>query len=263
MAIGIADHPILNMSIMELLEFASELKVEFVELKMDVPELLIARGDTAKMEAVRDLLKSYDFRYSVHAPYIDVSPVALNPDIREASVKSLIGAVEFAADVDARFVVSHIGRLSRNYPVELTGRAREGAVRSLTKVISHAEDAGIRFTIENDHQSADHLIAGYPEQIFSLLYDLGCGFTLDIGHANTLGKVDDFLLMMVDLIDTVHVHDNLGSYDEHLPPGRGTVGFVELFQSAGELLYSKPMIVECQNLSDIEEGVSFIRRAHP
>jgi len=248
------------MSLREFLEFASELKVDMVEFKMDAPELLTAGGDRVKLEAVKDQLESYDFRYSVHAPYIDVNPAGLNPDMREASVRSLTGAVEFAATINAEFTVSHVGRLSRNYPLELTGRAREGAVRSLSRAVSLAEESGIRFTIENDHQSADHLIAGYPEQIFSLLYDLGCGFTLDIGHANTLGKVDDFLVMMGDLIDTVHVHDNLGSYDEHLPPGKGNAGFSELFQSAGELLFSRPLIVECHTLSDIKEGVTFIRR---
>ncbi|RLI16562.1 hypothetical protein DRO41_01195, partial [Candidatus Bathyarchaeota archaeon] len=65
MILGIADHPSFKKSLAEFLDFASRLKVDLVELKMDRLELLKALSSAEKAHQVKQLLDTYDFKYSV------------------------------------------------------------------------------------------------------------------------------------------------------------------------------------------------------
>jgi len=44
-----------------------------------------------------------------------------------------------------------------------------------------------------------------------------------VGHANTNARVDEFLDKCLDKVVHVHLYDNYGKKDGHLPAGQGTV----------------------------------------
>jgi sugar phosphate isomerase/epimerase len=123
-----------------------------------------------------------------------------------------------------------------------------------------SNDLGIIFTIENDHKSNDHVLAGSPEQVKSLLEKVGCKLTFDIGHANTLGKIEDFTEPLDRFIFNVHLHDNNGEKDEHLPIGKGSVDFSGVFKKMKDWMSEKPLIIECHSLAGLEESLNFMRQ---
>ena len=51
-----------------------------------------------------------------------------------------------------------------------------------------------------------------------------------ITHANTVGLIDEFLDQLKDRISHVHIHDNMGKKDEHLPLGEGTVNWKQIME---------------------------------
>jgi sugar phosphate isomerase/epimerase len=78
MLIGLSDHPSLNMTIGEFLDFSSQLGAKHVEIKLDRPDLLSTLQDK-EILTVKDLPASHNFKYFLHAPSIDINPASLNP----------------------------------------------------------------------------------------------------------------------------------------------------------------------------------------
>jgi len=138
MMLGVANSIGLNMSLNDFLDFATWLKLELVEIKMDEPHLLSAISKTKHKKTIRDIVKSFNFEYFVHAPYIDINLASMNPALRKASEKTILKSIAFAADIDAKLVVSHVGRLSRDYLEEMITESLKNVIpclRSLTKAI--------------------------------------------------------------------------------------------------------------------------------
>jgi sugar phosphate isomerase/epimerase len=260
MQLGLSDHPSLNMKLSEFLHFASQLNAKHVEIKLDNPALSSAMGEPNKLSSVMNLLTSYDFKYFFHAPSIDVNLASLNADIGRTSEKIVIEAVRFANKMDGELVVSHVGRLSRDFPLTFIEKAFENASTRLKRVIRVAEDLGVIFTIENDHKASDYLVAAYPEQVLSFVTNLGCKLTLDIGHAKTLGDIRDFLNMLGTHIVNVHLHDNNGITDEHMPLGRGKMQIAELLEKIKTSSGSPPLTLECHSIEGLRQDFDLLRR---
>jgi len=260
MILGVADYPSLEGSLEDFLNFASKLKIRVLELKLDKLELLLALSKTDKMFELKNLSNSYDFKYFVHAPNIDTNLASVNPFLRSASKKTILKAVIFAAKLDAGLLVSHVGRLSRDYPRKLVRKAMKNAIDSLRKINQLSNDLGIIFTIENDHKSNDYVLAGNPEQINFLIENVGCKLTFDIGHANTIGKIEDFTKLLDKFIVNVHLHDNNGREDEHLPIGKGSIDFAGVFKRMKSWKSQKPLIIECHSFEGLKESIDFMRQ---
>ena len=56
-------------------------------------------------------------------------------------------------------------------------------------------------------------------------------FCFDTGHANVFGRVPPIFWIeaLGDRLGEIHIHDNDGNMDEHLPVGEGNIPFRELF----------------------------------
>lgn len=260
MILGMADYPSLEGSLEDFLNFASKLRIRVLELKLDRLELLLALSKTDKVLEIRDLSNSYDFRYFVHAPNIDTNLASVNPLLRRASKKTVLKTGIFAAELDAELLVSHVGRLSRDYPRKLVRKAMKNVIGSLRGINQVSNDLGMVFAIENDHKSSDYVLAGYPEQINFLVENVGCKLTFDIGHANTVGKIEDFTKLLDKFIVNVHLHDNNGREDEHLPIGKGSIDFVGLFRRMKDWRSEKPLIIECHSFAGLKESIDFMRQ---
>jgi len=247
-------------SLGDLLNLAAKLKVRVLELKSDRIDFLSAFARNEKALEIRDLLNSHDFQYFVHAPSIDVNLASVNPILRRASKKTVLKAVSLAADLGAELFVSHVGRLSRDYPRKLVGKAAKNALDCLRTISQASNDLGMVFTIENDYKANDYVLAGYPEQIRLLVENVGCKLTFDIGHANTAGKIEDFTKLLDRFIVNVHLHDNNGRKDEHLPIGEGGIDFAAVFRKMKGWLARIPLTAECHSLEGLEESVDFMRQ---
>ena len=262
MILGVADHPSFKGSLNEFLSFASTLKVDVVELRLDRLELLSllhTKQNKTRIREIKDVLESYDFKRFVHMPSIGVNLASLNKTLREASEKTLIEAVKFAAEINAELTITHVGRLSKDYPKNFIKKSVKNAVDSLTKINKLSKNLGTAFTIENDHKTGDYVLAGHVEQLKFILENVECMLTFDVGHANTLGNPEEFAEQLKDYILNVHLHDNDGLKDAHLPLGKGTINFKEIIRKIGGCK-NLPLILECHSFEGLKESLIFVRR---
>jgi len=119
-------------------------------------------------------------------------------------------------------------------------RKRDAAFSSLEHLVLHARHAGITICVENtlsEMGSPDNLRAFVDETRLT-----GLRFNFDIGHAHLAEfpeeeRLEKSFAPMKELISSVHLHDNHGEKDEHLPPYDGSIHWpsaIKLLKSASQ-----------------------------
>jgi sugar phosphate isomerase/epimerase len=158
--------------------------------------------------------ESFSLKYTVHGLVADVNLASIYPEFREASVNLHRRAISASAAVGAELYVIHPGYTAWSFCWQ---DALQALDQSLAELASLQEELGIRLAVENMPKS-DWLFFHEPG------LDLhGMGLVLDVGHAQTCGTLLEFL--ECPELAHVHLHDNSGQNDEHLPLGRGCIDF--------------------------------------
>lgn len=171
-------------------------------------------------ESLKD---SYNLTYSIHAPFNDVNIASLNESFRETSVIELIKIMNIASELNVGTITFHPGMYSMVVP-GLEKKSVENARRSLRTIERMSEDCGVRMCLEN-MPGFKFFLGQTPEELNYLLEGTNLPVCLDIGHAHTVNRLDEFIDSVKDRIGNVHIHDNNGSQDQHLTIGQGSVDF--------------------------------------
>jgi sugar phosphate isomerase/epimerase len=154
---------------------------------------------------------------------------------RIEAMDELKRAIDVAEDLPFSRMIFHMGG-SRETP-DL--RKRDAAFSTLEHLILHAKHVGVTICIENTTSEM-----GAPAYLRSFVDDtrLALRFNFDIGHAHLADgaedeRVENGFAPLRDLVAGVHVHDNHGEKDEHLPPYDGSIDWaasVKMLKSAPE-----------------------------
>lgn len=127
-------------------------------------------------------------------------------------------------------------------------RKRDAAFSSLEHLVLHARHAGVTICVENtlsEMGSPDYLRTFVDETRLT-----GLRFNFDIGHAHLAEfpeeeRLERCFAPMKELVSSVHLHDNHGEKDEHLPPYDGSIEWpsaIKLLKSASQ--DDPPLILE-------------------
>jgi len=77
-----------------------------------------------------------------------------------------------------------------------------------------------------------------------------------VGHANTNTRVDEFLDKCLERVVHVHLHDNHGTKDEHLPAGQGTVDWKKVCRAIQYL--DVRFILESRSIEEGKASLGYI-----
>ena len=127
-------------------------------------------------------------------------------------------------------------------------RKRDAAFSTLEHLVLHAHHAGVTICVENTTSEM-----GDPSYLRAFVDETrltGLRFNFDIGHAYLADgpedeRIEKSFAPLRELVASVHLHDNHGERDEHLPPYDGTVawpGTIKLLSSAPQT--SLPLVLE-------------------
>jgi len=201
---------------------------------------------------VREIMERSGIEFCLHAPFFELNIAALCPAIREASVRSAKKTVDFGERLGAAVMVLHNGRYV------LFGRA--GATRfnddgmrmywnnnieSVKAITDYAGDRGVTVCLENiGFESAS--IDGSFEDMLEIREKVGPAlqFTLDMGHARLSEGAEKGIDLMGDSIRHIHLTDNFGKTDDHLPLGEGDYDY----STFAEFLRSFPHVITLEAL---------------
>lgn len=181
-----------------------------------------------------------DIALSVHAPWY------YNP-LKHENCVLLLKDIEFAQDIGATLLNIHLH----------TDEGIENYVKAITPIIKSSAETGLNLSIENTPLTT-------PED-FNRMFDLlqnfkdipvqNVGMCFDLGHANLCSSTRNDYLRFVYLLESqshiihVHMHENFGDCDSHLPvftgPSReNDAGVREFVKRLRELNFSGSIILE-------------------
>jgi len=161
---------------------------------------------------------------TVHAPFMDLSPGAVDKDVRSITRDKLKKTVAFANVLGALGVNCHPGydKWRFGQEVELW---RNGSIETWNEVLTEAGDS-LPIMLEN-------IFEDEPDSLYELFRHFdrkNLYFCFDSGHFNLFSKVsvERWMSMLGHKIREMHLHDNYGKRDDHIPIGQGTFPFREL-----------------------------------
>ncbi|MDR2624423.1 MAG: sugar phosphate isomerase/epimerase [Methanobrevibacter sp.] len=211
-----------------ILEIAFEDGFDIVEILCEGPYLprqVLEHKDEINLNEVKDLAESYDLELFLHGPTVDINPASMNSGIREESKRQIIEALELGDHLNVNAVTTHPGVVHR-HERHIRDFAIEYAVDVFKDCQDFAEDVGVTLSIENMPKKFSYLGNRF-EELEKIATEVGCGVTIDWGHANTYKNPQDFL--KISNIVYYHLNDNDGYKDQHLNLGEGTADFSREF----------------------------------
>jgi sugar phosphate isomerase/epimerase len=198
---------------------------------------------------VKDVRDTTNLKLSMHLPFSDMNLAGLNPGIHGEVLRQMKHCLHMASEL-VDVAVLHPGYLSP-YGSKLPEKAWDTCIWSIQELCDVALDSGITIAVEN-MPNFPKIFGRYPDEMLDILEHVGrknVGMTLDTGHANTMGILDEFVTKCNGNISHMHIHDNHGKRDEHLPIGQGTIDWKELMTGLSD--YKGLMVTE---MASIEEG---------
>lgn len=186
------------------------------------------RLDRKALESSIALLRSRGCRLTLHGPFWELCLGSCDPLIRQVTLLRWHQMLDLAARVRPRHVVCHTGFDPRHHR-EQKGQWIRRALTLLEPMVDRAERVQVSLCLENVWEEDPSL----HEEIFSLLDSPFLGFCLDVGHQHAFSRtpLTEWVETLSERLLEIHLHDNDGHGDDHLPVGMGTIDFERLFQT--------------------------------
>jgi len=212
--------------------------------------------DPENVRAVSEIKGSTGLAISVHAPYSDLNLASLNHPVWRESVRQVLACIDGAAEVTDRVTVhpGYLAPLGKLLPDRVWAQQKA----ALAEIGAYGADRGVRVFLEN-LGGLKEVLCRFPEEILGMIEGIdGIGFTLDVGHAHTMGKVREFLAVL-PRVDHMHIHDNHGTADQHLALGDGTIPWDEVGHAVARG-YNGIVVVEGRDLEEARKSLAVFRR---
>lgn len=217
--------------VMEELAIISDLGFDYLELTMDPPQAhheAVAR----QREQIADALARNNMSLICHLPTF-LSTADLSDRVRNAALEEMLDSLEIAATLHALKVVVHPSYVT-GLGVFVLDQVRQYAQDSLAALVRRSDELAISLCLENMFPQTNSLVE--PEDFAQIMEQFPTlKMTLDTGHANIGSKREKrclaFIRRFPDRIDHLHVSDNFGKEDNHLPVGTGTIDFVRIIKA--------------------------------
>jgi sugar phosphate isomerase/epimerase len=135
-------------------------------------------------------------------------------------------AIDVAEDLPFPRLVLHMGGSHET----ADPRKRDAAFSSLEHLILHARHAGVTIAVENTMNEMSE--PAYLRAFVDETRLTGLRFNFDIGHAFLAEgpaeeRIEKSFAPMRDLVASMHLHDNRGEKDDHLPPYEGSIDWAK------------------------------------
>ncbi len=218
------------------IQWAAENGFDFIDLTLEHPK---TGADTVESAAIRAALDETGLGVVGHtAWYLPfASPV---PRLREAATAEIESAFPHFVAAGAMLVNVHPDPGRRTVGIGME-QIRDWNIAAFSRLAASAQAHGLRLMVEN-----------IPEH-FATVVDLRAmldahptiGFHLDIAHAQVRGnRTHEFLTAFAERLVHVHLSDNSGRSDDHLPLGAGRLDWKRLVRALKRTGYDGTITLE-------------------
>ncbi len=211
-----------------------------------------------RAEAAAEALEAAGIRSAtVHGPFEDLWAGSRDEEGRRLASLRFRQAIAAASLFRARGIVLHGGWHEWVYDFQ-PDRWFAPALRTFREAAEEAERTGVSLFIENVFDEV-------PDHLLRLREAIGServGFCFDPGHATLFSRLplakwaEAFGARMGEM----HVHDNRGQRDDHLPVGEGTINFRGVILAAADAGARPILTIEPHRREHFPRFVGGLRR---
>lgn len=209
------------------------------------------------VKQVANQLAAEGLAVTVHAPFMDLNPGALEPLVREATLRRWMQTLEVADILQARVVVLHPGFDRWRYG----GQTRpwiDACLEFFPPLLEQAARQQCLLVLENIFEETPDSLAA----VLKALDSPWMGHCFDAGHWRLFAKCSmaEWFSVLGPHVRHLHVHDNSGDRDAHLAIGEGDIDFSGLFKLVAHLHQPPTMTLEIHDCDSLLRCVGSVKQ---
>jgi len=173
--------------------------------------------------------KIFSGKLAIHGPFIGMDFSHTDYLLKDAVQDRMDKVFEVVNLIKPKTLVLHTGYTNIISTFNLQDEWIKRVSSFWIKEIKRYEELDIRVVFEN-------LLEPNPDILVALAKEINhkqVKLCLDVGHVNIVSTLshEAWIMRMGSLLKHVHLHDNAGNIDSHLPIGDGNIDFDKVFTS--------------------------------
>ncbi len=182
-----------------------------------------------------------------HLPFS--TAISTKPELLPEFCAGMHFSIDAAAMLGVDVAVLHPNAVTHRLDEYDEEREYENVLSHLAPFVEHAERVGVKLALENMrlvHESVEtHRFCQSPEELCRVADELGIGVCWDFGHAQISGvKQSEGLAYVGGRLKAVHINDNFGLDDIHIPVFTGRVDWRDAMRGLSEIGFCGPLNFE-------------------
>jgi sugar phosphate isomerase/epimerase len=218
-------HPHVHIPYQKIKDYLHFIKKSRLNLEIYFPSKSL---DTLKNTDIVSLKEELDYypSFTIHAPYLDLSPGAVDSKVRVITIERFSHVFDIAEILKPKVIVFHSGYEKWKY-AQRVDIWLEGSLITWKQLLPRATEMGIIIAIENIFEDDSESLRLLMEAMDSKYF----GICFDTGHFNLFSRtpLEEWLRQLKLYIIELHLHDNNRNADAHNAIGDGTFDFNTLF----------------------------------
>lgn len=204
-----------------------------------------------------DFLKKEGLRCTLHAPFHDMMPGAIDKNILRATREKLRRCFDLIEIFNPGSVVCHLGYLDCVHSYDRQ-QWLESSLATWRELVDLAADHNTPVMFENTYEPGP----GVHKLLLQSLDSPAARFCLDAGHllAFATTPLRKWLTDLEPWLGQLHLHDNCGFRDDHLPVGKGYFDFAELFSFLRSRKIAPLLTLEPRSENDLWDSLNALDR---
>jgi sugar phosphate isomerase/epimerase len=188
----------------------------------------------SRMKTHAIILKEFNGRVIIHGPFLGIRYTYNDYLLRKAVFKRMQMTYKLVKELNPDIIVLHSGFSEEMRSFNLEDLWLNETANFWKKEIYKYEKVNTRIVIENIVEDEPSLLMELHDIVGSKFF----GLCLDVGHTNIFSNlpIKEWISKMGKRLHYVHLHDNSGKEDEHLPVGRGNINFDDIFNKLKEVI---------------------------
>ncbi len=192
--------------------------------------------------------KNYPGPLAVHGPFVGIEYDHIDHLLREAVSRRMDLTFQAVIELNASRLILHTGFKQEILMFDFLDKWVEDTAAFWRKEISRYADQGITVVMENTVELDPTVLIELHDRVDHDHFKL----CLDVGHANLFSNLPlaAWIEKMGSRLVHLHIHDNLGRLDEHLPFGKGNIQFDAVFEALHQVVPDVTVSLEVNSDKD-------------
>ena len=199
----------------------------------------------------RAIASKLSTRIAVHGPFIGIRYWGYDCLLKDATQKRMDMTFDVVKELKADTLVLHTSYSRDVEAFQLEETWFRTARDYWQKEIERYSAIGVQVVLENLLERTPDAMA----QLATAVDNDHFGLCLDVGHVNVFSEVSPSVWVEVlgDHLKHIHLHDNHGQRDEHLPVGEGTIDFDAFFRTLEQVVPNVTISLEVDAEPEVKQ----------